>query len=93
MQFRGNASAKVKGSACVLVEVGVLSRGPESSTTRKKNQEDPLRVFSADLTPDMTSIVIPASFMRPGFDYKFEVLAIEESGNQTLSESAFSTAD
>ena len=56
-------------------------------------QEDPLRVFSADLTPDMTSIVIPASFMLPGADYKYEVLAIEESGNQTLSESAFFTAE
>lgn len=53
-------------------------------------QEDPLRVFSADLTPDVNSIVIPASFMRPGADYKFEVLAIEESGNQTLSEAEFS---
>ena len=56
-------------------------------------QEDPLRVFSADLTPDKTSIVIPASFMLPGAEYKYEVLAIEESGNQTLSESAFFTAD
>ncbi len=56
-------------------------------------QEDPLlRVFSADVPPDVTSIVIPASFMVPGVEYKFEVLAIEESGNQTLSERAFSTA-
>ncbi len=57
-------------------------------------QEDPLlRVFSADVPPDVTSIVIPASFMLPGADYKYEVLAIEESGNQTLSESAFFTAE
>lgn len=49
-------------------------------------QEEPvLRVFSADVTADVTSIVIPPSFMRPGVDYKFEVLAIEASGNQTLS--------
>ena len=54
-------------------------------------QEDPLlRVFSADVTFDVTSIVIPASFMLPGADYKFEVLAIEESGNQTLSEAELS---
>ena len=56
-------------------------------------QEEPLRVFSADVTPDVTSIVIPSSFMLPGADYKYEVLAIEKSGNQTLSESAFSTAE
>ncbi|MCZ6585330.1 MAG: hypothetical protein O6930_04870 [Gammaproteobacteria bacterium] len=56
-------------------------------------QEDPLRVFSADVTADVTSIVIPPSFMRPGVDYKFEVLAIEASGNQTLSEREFSTLE
>jgi len=57
-------------------------------------QEEPvLRVFSADVTADVTSIVIPPSFMRPGGDYKFEVLAIEASGNQTLSEREFSTLE
>ena len=57
-------------------------------------QEEPvLRVFSADVTADVTSIVIPPSFMRSGGDYKFEVLAIEASGNQTLSEREFSTLE
>ncbi len=57
-------------------------------------QEEPvLRVFSADVTADVTSIVIPPSFMRSGVDYKFEVLAIEASGNQTLSEREFSTVE
>jgi len=31
--------------------------------------------------------------MRSGVDYKFEVLAIEASGNQTLSEREFSTLE
>ena len=52
-----------------------------------------LRVFSADVTADVTSIVIPPSFMRSGVDYKFEVLAIEASGNQTFSEREFSTLE
>ena len=57
-------------------------------------QEEPvLRVFSADVTADVTSIVIPPSFMRSGVDYKFEVLAIEASGNQTFSEREFSTLE
>ena len=57
-------------------------------------QEEPvLRVFSADLTADVTSISIPPAFMLPGVDYKFEVVAIEESGNQTLSEREFSTVE
>ena len=55
-------------------------------------QEEPvLRVFSADVPADVTSISIPSEFLQSGVNYKFEVLAIEESGNQTLSEREFST--
>ncbi len=55
-------------------------------------QEEPvLRVFSADVPANVTSIAIPSEFLQSGVDYKFEVLAIEESGNQTLSEREFST--
>jgi len=57
-------------------------------------QEEPvLRVFSADVPASVTSISIAPEFLQPGVEYKVEVLAIEESGNQTLSEIAFSTAD
>ena len=57
-------------------------------------QEDPvLRVFRADVPAEVNSISIPPEFLQPGVDYKFEVLAIEESGNQTLSEREFSTAE
>lgn len=50
-----------------------------------------LRVFSADVSPETTSIHVAAAFMEPNTDYKFEVLAIETSGNQTLSEETFKT--
>ena len=57
-------------------------------------QEEPvLRVFRADVPADVTSISIAPEFMLPGVDYKFEVVAIEESGNQTLSEREFSTIE
>lgn len=57
-------------------------------------QEEPvLRVFSADVTADVTMVTVPPEFMLPGVEYKYEVLAIEESGNQTLSERAFSTLE
>ena len=57
-------------------------------------QEEPiLRTFSADVTADVTSLSIPAEFLLPGVEYKYEVLAIEASGNQTLSERGFTTAD
>lgn len=39
----------------------------------------------------VTSIAIPNGFLEPGTPYNWEVLAIEESGNQTLSSSAFQT--
>jgi hypothetical protein len=38
-----------------------------------------------------TSIAIPDGFLEAGTDYAWEVLAIEESGNQTLSSGTFST--
>ncbi len=43
------------------------------------------------LPPSVTSITIPKEFLEPGTAYKWEVLAIEESGNQTLSSSQFRT--
>ena len=52
----------------------------------------PKRTFSATLPATVTSITIPAAFLSPGSDYKYEVLAIEQGGNQTLSEAAFRTA-
>ncbi len=47
--------------------------------------------LSMYLPASITSIAIPDGFLEPGTAYKWEVLAIEESGNQTLSSSAFST--
>jgi hypothetical protein len=39
----------------------------------------------------VTSMAVPDGFLEPGTAYKWEVLAIEESGNQTLSSGEFST--
>lgn len=52
-------------------------------------RENPLRVFSADLPASQTSITIPAEFLEPGAKHKIEVLAIEKSGNQTITEVPF----
>lgn len=38
-----------------------------------------------------TTMTIPSEFFEPQTHYKWEVLAIEESGNQTLSSGAFQT--
>ena len=39
----------------------------------------------------VTSLAIPDGFLEPATNYKWEVLAIEESGNQTLSSGEFQT--
>lgn len=49
------------------------------------------REFIAEVGPETTSVTVPAEFMAPGTAYKFEVLAIEASGNQTISEREFET--
>ena len=55
---------------------------------------EPLRVFSVDLPASVTSVTVPPEFLKPGAEYKFEVLAIAKGGgrNQTITESTFSTA-
>jgi hypothetical protein len=54
-------------------------------------REDPLRVFSVDLPAAANSVIVPGEYFEPGTEYKVEVLAIEESGNQTLTELPFFT--
>jgi hypothetical protein len=49
------------------------------------------RSLSMYLPTSVSSITVPREFLEPGTDYSWEVLAIEESGNQTLSSSSFST--
>jgi len=51
------------------------------------------RGLSMYLPASVTEIPIPKEFLEPGTDYKWEVLAIEESGNQSLTSSQFSTED
>jgi len=47
--------------------------------------------LSMYLPPSVTSIAVPNGFLEPGTKYKWEVLAIERSGNQTLSSGEFRT--
>jgi hypothetical protein len=54
-------------------------------------REDPLRTFSVDLPASATDVTVPPEFLEAGTEYKFEVLAIEVRGNQTISESFFCT--
>jgi len=55
---------------------------------------DPFRVFSVQLPPELTSVTVSPEYLNSfpaGTVFKFEVGAIEASGNQTFSEGGFST--
>lgn len=47
--------------------------------------------LSMYVSPEVTSISLPDNFLVAGATYSWEVLAIEESGNQTLSSGEFET--
>jgi hypothetical protein len=49
------------------------------------------RGLSMYLPASVTKITIPKEFLEPDTDYAWEVLAIEESGNQALNSSYFDT--
>ena len=48
-------------------------------------------VLSAHVLPSVTSLTVPSEFMEPGTEYELEVLALEKSGNQTISVLFFET--
>ena len=51
----------------------------------------PSIVLDVMMPPDATFMQVPPGFLRADTEYEWEVLAIESSGNQTLSSSAFTT--
>lgn len=54
---------------------------------------DPLQRFDIKLPAHATTVSVPPEFIVPDTEYKFEVLALEASGNQTITESTFSTSE
>lgn len=49
--------------------------------------------FSITLPATATSVTVPPEFIEPKTEYKFEVLAIEKGGNQTITETNFETTN
>jgi hypothetical protein len=52
----------------------------------------PKITLDVTMPPTATTLAIPPGFLQPDTEYEWEVLAIEASGNQTLSSSFFTTA-
>jgi hypothetical protein len=55
------------------------------------NGDEFASIFSVILPPDVTEMTIPVEFMNQAGVFKYEVLAREESWNQTAIESCFLT--
>lgn len=51
----------------------------------------PLLVYSVTLPASVTEVTVSPEFLEANADYNFEVLAIEASGNQTITEGFFVT--
>ena len=51
----------------------------------------PVVTLDVMMPPTATSLRVPPGFLRANTEYSWEVLAIEKSGNQTLSSSTFTT--
>ena len=52
----------------------------------------PVVTLDVIMPPTATRLRVPPGFLRPNTEYSWEVLAIERSGNQTLSSSTFTTS-
>ena len=48
-------------------------------------------IFDVHVGPEQTSLSVPAEFLQPDTIYELEVLALEESGNQTITVGFFTT--
>jgi hypothetical protein len=48
-------------------------------------------IFDVHVAADRNSLSVPVEFLEPGTLYEIEVLALEESGNQTISVGFFTT--
>jgi hypothetical protein len=54
-------------------------------------QDELGHVFDVTLAATNTRLNVPPQFLRPGREYKIEILAIAENGNRTIAESTFRT--
>ncbi|MBC8172218.1 MAG: hypothetical protein H7X77_11115 [Anaerolineae bacterium] len=72
----------------------VVITGYEIIVTRLENT-DPhgysLPIFDVHVPADRNRLPVPVEFLEPGTGYELEVLALEESGNQTIAGGYFTT--
>ena len=48
-------------------------------------------IYDVHVPPDRNALSVPEEFLEPGTEYELEVLALERSGNQTITVGSFTT--
>ncbi len=78
-----------------VTETIVPDIGPLSVSGYKVivSNEDTGDEFTIDLPADMTDVTVPAAFLAADTEFDFEIFVVEESGNQTITESNFVTGN
>ncbi len=59
----------------------------------KDEDDQRLREITIDMRATDDCMTVPAEFLEPGTAYKYEIIAVETSGNKTINEVEFSTAE
>jgi hypothetical protein len=54
-------------------------------------QDDLGHVLDVTLSGSTTRLTVPPQFLRPGREYKLEILSIADNGNRTIAETTFRT--
>ena len=75
------------GSSATIIAYQLIIEKDEEPQPRMIGK----RGLSMYLPPSVNQMSIPAAFFEPETDYLWEVLAIDESGNQTLQSGTFAT--
>ena len=86
MRWEGSGKA-LDGSAIKLISYQLIVEKEEEPHVNMIGK----RGLSMYLPASVTEMTVSAAVLEPGTAYKWEVLAIEESGNQTLTEGTFKT--
>ena len=90
--FPGAAVQSVQPQGQDTVSEKILENGNWSEVSAEA-EEGPKRKFTTTVPAEVTMVTLPEGFLAEGTEFKFEILAIEESGIQTITESCFETEE
>ncbi len=78
----------IKGTPVKIIAYQLIVEKDQPPQRHMIGQTGSLSMY---ILPSVTRMTVPKAFLEPASPYDWEVLAIEESGNQTLSSGTFQT--